>query len=80
MVQGRETRTHHMVESRVLYAISPNSCRIPKCYMGFCTPRRTIIDSKKKKKKLPHRALEEMAVHVPQRRGGDVHEQTVPLL
>jgi hypothetical protein len=22
-----------------------------KCYMGFCTPRRTIMDSKKKKKK-----------------------------
>jgi len=22
----------------------------PKCYVGFCTPRRTIIDSKKKKR------------------------------
>jgi len=22
-----------------------------KCYMGFCTPKRTIMDSKKKKKK-----------------------------
>ena len=23
-----------------------------KCYVGFCTPRRTLIDSKKKKKAL----------------------------